>query len=105
MDAAAYTYVFNHVVLPPKLPQSNDFDAAHEATLLQCFRASLNRFRTLFKDVDSHGVLTAASEMLSCSMKVIDADGHISATMLSDVLQALSTSGEILALLCSVLVS
>lgn len=31
---ASFQYMLNHVILPPQLPQEDDYDAEHEAVLL-----------------------------------------------------------------------
>lgn len=58
-SAEAATYLVNHVVLPPQLPQADDFDAARERFLLDTTMAALRALKA-FTTTDKDGMITNA---------------------------------------------
>lgn len=94
MSASAYEYMYNHVVLPPKLPQEDDFDADHEKELLRCVLDSLARFHAVVGDGDTLQVLFSVSHMLKSTMAVLDSLGEINSEALVAVLQKISSAGQ-----------
>lgn len=93
MSSDELTYMYHHVVLPPKLPQKDDYDPVNELALLHSFRKSLNTFGALSQDRDTNDVVTTLHAMLTSSIKVFDPYGSISSGALIEVLKELSSSG------------
>lgn len=54
-SAEATSYLVHHIALPPKLPQSDDYEAEHERCLLSTI---LQALRNLSSSVTSEHVVT-----------------------------------------------
>ena len=89
-SAEAASYLVNHVVLPPKLPQADDFHAGHERCLLD---TTLNALHALKPFVASQhdGTLSRAIATIKNLQRSQDEFGNISETELCKLLDELAS--------------
>jgi hypothetical protein len=92
LSAGAAAYVFHHVVLPPKLPQADDYSAAHEQALLEIVVQALE---SLKKHVKSEyvGTVNAAIATVKNLRTSRDSYGNVSEVQLQALLAKL-TKGD-----------
>lgn len=88
-SAEAAAYLVNHVVLPPQLPQADDFDAAHERFLLRTTIDALRALKT-FVATEHDSALTNAIMSIENIQKSQDGFGNISETELCKLLNELA---------------
>jgi hypothetical protein len=92
----AATYLIHHVVLPPKLPQQDDYKAAHEQYLIVTVICALRDLRDCVKDQNMKNLVTSAITTITNLDDSRDTDGNVSESLLSKVLHklAVATSDE-----------
>ena len=83
-----WTFIINHVFLPPKLPQSDDSNTKHEKFLLKTTFNALVKFRIFIAD-DQRRVVDCASEMIRNFELTLDASGAINGDQLELALNVL----------------
>ncbi|KAJ8116579.1 hypothetical protein OPT61_g2025 [Boeremia exigua] len=88
-SAKAITYLVNHIVLPPQLPQADDFNAENERCLLE---TSLNALKALrsFATAQHDIALTHAILTIENLQRGQDSFGNVSETELCKLLGELS---------------
>jgi hypothetical protein len=92
MNTSTMQYMCNHVVLPPKLPQSDDSSVIHEKELAHAMLESIASFRPVVRDGKSHRVLNAVFSMLKGAIAVLSSTGAIDPEALALVLRNLANS-------------
>ncbi|KAG9186949.1 hypothetical protein G6011_10057 [Alternaria panax] len=88
MSALATAYAIHHVVLPPKLPQQDDRDPAHEQVLLEIVIHALESLRRHVKN-EHVGSVTAAISTVENLRACRDRHGNNSQSQLQEVLTKL----------------
>ncbi|KAF2833125.1 hypothetical protein CC86DRAFT_450922 [Ophiobolus disseminans] len=92
LGGGAVTYLVNHVVLPPKLPQKDDSNPAYDQCLLDVVTCALQDVRDNIEDQDAKETVTSAIQ----SMKYLDYSrdiyGNVSELQLRKLLENLSTA-------------
>ena len=76
-SAKAASYLVHHIVLPPKLPQGDDFDCGNERFLLRTTIDSLHALKTFVTD-ENAGVLVKAIVTIENLQRIQDDSGNIS---------------------------
>ncbi|KAL1791853.1 hypothetical protein ACET3X_009604 [Alternaria dauci] len=96
MSAKATAYAFHHVVLPPKLPQQDDSDTAHDLVLLEIVIQALDSLKGYVKH-EHVGSITAAITTVENLRACRDHHGNISQSQLQEVLKKTrnSTAGAV----------
>lgn len=88
LAAAATAYITHHVVLPPQLPQSDDYDAAHERALIEM---TIHALEDMKSNVNSEHITTV--EFVIATVKNLrdsrDAYGNVSEVQLGGLLAKL----------------
>jgi hypothetical protein len=90
----ALPHAINHVFLPPKLPQSDDFDSTFDDALLDMVLTSLQDFKHLVKE-DS---IDAVTDLIRNIRAVRGDSGAINEESLKVALQGLREKGKVLKL-------
>jgi hypothetical protein len=93
LSLPATLYIFHHVFLPPKLPQSDDYDPAHEDDLLDQVIDALHEFNEYTTPEDSRlieGLITAITRL----RKIQHLSGAIDEKELLHTLGELGTTGK-----------
>jgi hypothetical protein len=96
MAAGAATYLVHHVVLPPQIPQKDDYEAAHERCLIDTVICALRDVRDKVQDGAMKEVVTSATTAMMNLSDSRDTDGNVSESKLRKVLRklALATTDE-----------
>ncbi|KAF3043485.1 hypothetical protein E8E12_009526 [Didymella heteroderae] len=84
----AIAYLIHHVVLPRKLPQVNDYNAAHEQLLLQTTLQALHDLKDVVRG-EHLGDVSSAIAGIDMSMRSRDNEGNVSEVQLHDLLSEL----------------
>ncbi|KAI1137706.1 hypothetical protein F5Y05DRAFT_58721 [Hypoxylon sp. FL0543] len=58
-------YIIHHVFLPPQLPQSDDYNVAHEEALLKAVIETLSEFKAYMEDEQIHNIDSVTSSIQS----------------------------------------
>lgn len=87
------TYLLHHVFLPPKLPQSDDYNPKYEISLLKRVISAFHEFRSLVPDEDSD-ILTPVTSAMSRLRDVCEDDGSINEAKLEKSFEFLNHQGE-----------
>lgn len=94
MATNSLAYLIHHLVLPPKLPQSDDFDPQHERILLRTTIHALQEFRTHLSNpvqsLDIQSVVSTVTNLLNSR----HTNGSVSESQLSSTLAGLNTSTD-----------
>jgi hypothetical protein len=100
MTARAAAYLVHHVVLPPKLPQQNDYDASHEHCLIDVVICALQDLRDDMEGQDLKDLVTSAITAIMNLDDSRDKNGDVSELQLQTSLRKLahSTTDSILPL-------
>ncbi|PLB53474.1 hypothetical protein P170DRAFT_473334 [Aspergillus steynii IBT 23096] len=88
-------YLFHHVFLPPKLPQSNDYSAQHELLLLDRVKDALCDFSSNAQSRDV-AIITTALSMMRVLRAILGSEGEVNEEALRKALQNLDVEGGIL---------
>ena len=97
--AGATAYLINHIVLPPDLPQANDYDVAHEQSLLSITAQALQDLRSHVAHKEEKAVAFAAATIRSL-IRNRDNNGYIKEAELQASLDEMlrGTSAGVIAL-------
>ncbi|KAL4861979.1 hypothetical protein BDV12DRAFT_207643 [Aspergillus spectabilis] len=95
LSTEASLYLFHHVFLPPKLPQSDDYDAGCELILLDSVIDTLRKFRALVPN-QYRQVLGPVITMITRLREIRGSHGDVSEGKLKEALQKLDTEGGVL---------
>jgi hypothetical protein len=90
MTAGMISYLVNHVVLPPKLPQKDDYNVSYEQCLIDMVIRALQDLRDGTKDEDLKVVFASAVQAIVNLDNIRDNYGNVSSLQLKKVLQKLS---------------
>jgi hypothetical protein len=82
------TYLINHVVLPPQLPQADDFNVAHENVLLETTKLALEDLKKVLKAAHVQTVTSAIATVQNL-IRSRDKDGNVNETQLQVLLREL----------------
>jgi hypothetical protein len=94
LTAEAVTYLINHIFLPPKLPQYDDFDIEYETVIAKVAIASLSKFKNHVHH-SHHATVASAIAMVTSLRNVYDAaTGSVSEKKLVDALVHICQQGE-----------
>ena len=85
LSAAATAYAFNHIVLPPKLPQQDDRETVYELGLLEIAVHALESLKLNVKH-EHIGTITSAIETVNNLRGCRDDDGNTSQSQLQHIL-------------------
>ncbi|KAG9202858.1 hypothetical protein G6514_003880 [Epicoccum nigrum] len=88
-SAKAASYLVNHIVLPPQLPQEDDFDCGHERFLLRTTIDALHALK-IFVTNENAGALAKAIMTIENLQRIQDDSGHISEAELCKLLDELA---------------
>jgi hypothetical protein len=94
LTAGATAYLINHVVLPPKPPQEDDFDPVLEQCLLDLVLCSLQDQRDHVNDQKAKTDITAAIQSINYFDNSRDRDGNVSELQLQATLKKLMTASS-----------
>jgi hypothetical protein len=83
-------YLYHHVVLPPKLPQKDDSDAAHERSLLEMVIQALEYMLDIV-DESYASTVASAIAMIKNLRQNRDGYGNVSEVQLESLLSSLTT--------------
>jgi hypothetical protein len=86
----AISYLINHVVLPPKLPQEDDCEASHEQSLLEAVLGTLHGLYSEGADWKVNAAITSAIQTITSLCESRDSDGHVSELQLREVFRKLA---------------
>jgi hypothetical protein len=98
LSTDAISYLVNHIVLPPKLPQSNDASPSYESFLLQVTLQWLRDFKGLFSRQEETQQVQAVIDAVGNLLSSRDTTGSISESQLASLLKGLddrTTKGAI----------
>ncbi|KAF7173011.1 hypothetical protein CNMCM6106_007163 [Aspergillus hiratsukae] len=95
LSLEASLYLFHHVFLPPKLPQSDDYDAGCELILLDSVIKTLQTFSALVPN-QHRQVLGPVITMVARLREIRGSHGDVSEGKLKEALQKLDTEGGVL---------
>ncbi|KAF2866821.1 hypothetical protein BDV95DRAFT_611492 [Massariosphaeria phaeospora] len=87
VSVEAIAYLVNHVILPPKLPQADDYHPANEIVLIETIRQALQEFQ----DLTGSPQVASAIATISNLLKSRGVNGIISDRQLSSLLAGLAT--------------
>jgi hypothetical protein len=90
-SAQATSYLVNHIVLPPQLPQRSDYDAAHERHLVVTTLQALQEFKNRI-DLRHTSAITSAIATVKNLRDSRDTDGNISEVQLVSILEKVACS-------------
>jgi hypothetical protein len=94
LNPEAVTYLINHVFLPPKVPQSNDFSPELDSIIIKVVIASLQKLLHS-SNFSQQVTITAAISMIKSLSDVHDsATSSVSENKLRDALVNLCRQGE-----------
>lgn len=86
------TYLFHHVYLPPKLPQSDDYSADYKSLLINRIIEALQDFRNRVQDQDTESIDSVLA-MMSRLRGIFHQDGVIKETELKNAFWDLGIKG------------
>lgn len=92
----AVEFLYHHVFLPPKLPQSDDYDSELDLTLMKVCEESLASFKGLISHLHQEKIQAAISML--ASMQKIHSDGTVREKELSNALSDVMEHGAPLSL-------
>ena len=92
---AAFNYMVNHVFLPPKLPQGDEFDPQCEIILLKTICNALHSFKSVAGD-DQRDIIDSMYMAINNLRNVTDDLVAVNETALEDAMHQLSKTGMFL---------
>ena len=98
LSSQATAYLVNHVVLPPKLPQADDFDTSHEWSLIDITIQTLQDLKSMVQ-VDQVGTVTSAIASVENLRGSRDSCGNVAENQLQRLFDGLvngTVNGSIL---------
>jgi hypothetical protein len=93
-SAGATAYIFHHLVLPSKLPQEDDHNAAHEQALFEVVIQALENLKC-FVNNEHVGPVVAAIATVENLYSSQDSYGNVSELQLGTLLSKLMNGGTI----------
>ena len=93
ISAEALQYLFHHVFLPPKLPQSEDSSIPMEVELLKQTRAALEEFGCL-QDSSSRSQWLRLENMVERMLEATGDTDHLLGAKLDTQFQSMEIDGE-----------
>ncbi|KAF9695348.1 hypothetical protein EKO04_006312 [Ascochyta lentis] len=90
LSVDATLYLIHHVVLPPQLPQENDFDAHYDRCLLETIICALQALRESVKDCNAKSVVSTGITSIKNLHDSRDIHGNVSEYQLREVFQKLA---------------
>jgi hypothetical protein len=90
LSVDATLYLTHHVVLPPKLPQEDDFDARHDRCLLDTVVCALQALRESVKDCNAKSVVSSGITSIKNLRDSRDIHGNVSEHQLREIFQKLA---------------
>ena len=93
-DASLDEYILHHVILPPKLPQADDFNATYDKQVVHLLLASLQKLRSLGLTPRERDVCANVIDMLEATAQASDDRGEVRAEELLPLLQRISKKGQ-----------
>ena len=97
MPSGAITYLIHHIILPPKLPQGDDFNLEHESVMLETIIYGLSTFKRGIVDDGHRAIVDSALAMVTTLRDVRDyrsLTGAVNEMKLRDALTDLCREGE-----------
>ncbi|KAL3474851.1 hypothetical protein BJX99DRAFT_271463 [Aspergillus californicus] len=91
LSSGARLYLFNHVFLPPRLPQESDYNAEHDLTLLDTVIHSLHGFRSSLSD-EQGNTLVSVIAAISRLRKSHGVNGGADEAKLKELMRGLDTA-------------
>ena len=100
LSVGATLYLTHHVVLPPKLPQEDDFDAHYDRCLLDTTICALQALQESVKDCNAKSVVSSGITSIKNLRDSRDIYGNVSEHQLLEVFQklAFATTKELIPL-------
>lgn len=92
-SSEALQYMINHIYLPSKVPQKDDYKASHEKTLLDTTSHALEQFK-IAAQPDQRQNIDAVKVMIDNLRSVQDDFGTTSEVELANALRDLPTKGD-----------
>ncbi|KAI6313641.1 hypothetical protein MCOR30_010221 [Pyricularia oryzae] len=91
----AFTYMVNHVFLPPKLPEGDDWEASHSKALQSNIMACIEKFAT-YVTLGNRALMRSAASMIRRMTQAQNEHGYIHCDKLEQVLDEIGekVSGE-----------
>ncbi|TLS21320.1 uncharacterized protein PpBr36_10409, partial [Pyricularia pennisetigena] len=81
----AFTYMVNHVFLPPKLPEGDDWEASHSKALQSNIMACIEKFVT-YVTLGNRALMQSAASMIRRMTQAQNEHGYIHCDKLEQVL-------------------
>jgi hypothetical protein len=88
----ALLYIFNHIFLPPKLPQNDDSNIAASNALMEKCLTSLEHFQSFIPE-DTRSGLPACIRMIRGTLDLRDDNGTLLAERLDTAMTGLNEDG------------
>lgn len=85
-------YLFYHIFLPPKLPQSNDYCPINEMVLIDVVIDALHSFEAYLSSTDRE-ILTRVSRMIIRLRQIHDKNGEVDQMKLENAVKQLELEG------------
>jgi hypothetical protein len=98
MDPSAISYIIDHVFLPPKLPQEDDYNANYERRLVSCVRDALKSFEALAGS-EALSAVTFVTNTITNLLNIRNEDGTLSQDKLESFLRQRSKGKHIFSIL------
>lgn len=97
-------YIFRHMFLPPKLPESDDYDDHLDQAILQVTLDSLIKFKQYVSVDPDRTMVDAVCDLLEQMNQILTTNGYLNSVNLKNSLRNLSKTGwcDLLDLDCSV---
>jgi hypothetical protein len=95
---AATRYLIHHVVLPPKLPQDDDYQANHERHLVESALNALHALQDKVQGLEAKDVVASGIMSLEYLRKSRDEHGNLSERQLTEVFRNIAFDGTDLSL-------
>lgn len=92
-------YIIQHIFLPPRLPQKDDYSFENDIALLECLLDSLDDFKKSIPQ-DSQGRWKACTTLVQSLLDAREASGALDAAKIQDSLLNMTTGGRPI-MLCS----
>lgn len=93
LDARQLKYIFNHVFLPPDVPQEDDYRDSHEKALLRVIELALENFKAHIDD-ELRLVIERVREMIHRLAVLLDRDGIANGERLQNALASIANEGR-----------
>jgi hypothetical protein len=92
ISLAAIKYIINHVFLPPKLPQADDFNSTYESTLVKIIIDAFLEFKTHLSGAEVP-IIDRVLQMMH-RLQSVHISTSVSEAKLAEALASLSNEGK-----------